>query len=83
MHRHQVGEMPVGIFGIIPIHHPFLQLAPAADFWPQQLVPFRGQQSTEFGINAQNPGGLHRVIEQIPDELLIVRNPILPRAVFG
>lgn len=68
---------------VVAVDHPLLQLAPLADPRAEQFVAPRGQPIAKFVVHAQGIGGLDRVVEQIPNQLLIVRDAVFARAMFG
>ena len=73
----------MGIVRVVAVDHPFLQLAPLADAGTEQLVAFGGDLVAELAIDTEGVGGLDRVIEQIPNQLLIVRDAVFAWAMFG
>src|SRR4051812_25447169 len=82
MNSNQVRQMAMVVAGVITIHHPFLQLPPLPDFRPEQLITPLHEGGAEIAVYAERVGGGRSVVKNIPDELLIVRNTILPGTVF-
>ena len=67
------------VLGIVAVHHPLLQLTPFADRGAHQPVPLFRQGLTVIHVHAQHLRGLDRVVEQIPDDLLVVGGTVLSR----
>ncbi len=82
MHRDQMREMPVLVFGIVEIVRPFLQLSPLPDLRPEQPVAHRGDFLPIIRVHTQRLRGLDVVREQIPRELLLVGIALRKRPVF-
>ena len=78
-----VGGVEFRIFRVVQFGHPFEQLAPAADARRDQLVPQRGDFIPKLLVHAEHVRRGHRVVEQVPDNFLVVTHAVLDRAVFG
>ena len=78
----QVRGMAVGVVLRVAVGLPFLELAPLADFIGGEILLHVGNLRLILGIDAERLGGIQVVLEQIPDQLLVVHHAIFARAVF-
>ena len=78
----QVRGVAVGVVGIVAVGLPFLELAPFADLVRGQMRLHVGDLRLVVGVHAQRPGRVEVVLEQVPDDLLVVHHAVLARAVF-
>ena len=83
MHGEQVRNVPVGVFGIVDVRSPFLQLAPAADLRAEQFGAHGGDFRPVGRVDAQDLAGGEIVRKQVPDELLIHRHAVRRWTVLG
>ena len=86
--REQLRDMAVRVLRrvqhrIFFLIEPFQQLAPTADTRTCQPVARGCQRVAEGRVGAQHIGRLHAVVEQVPDDLLVVADAVLGRPVFG
>jgi hypothetical protein len=72
----------VGV-GVVAVGLPFLQLAPATDAVGCELGLHGLHAAGKGGVSAQHGGGIEVVLEQVPDDLLVVHDAVFARAVLG
>jgi len=60
----------------VDVFHPLLKLPPPADLGTEKRVALGDQQLAEVIVYAKRSTRLDRVVEKVPAELLVVRNPI-------
>ena len=72
----------MGIVGFVAVDLPFLELAPFPNFVRSQMRLQIADLGLISGVDPERLGGVEVVIEQIPNELLVMHDAVLARAVF-
>ena len=73
----------MGVVGVVAVLLPFLELAPASDAVPGEVLLHGGDGRLVVRIHAQGARHIEVVLEQVPDDLLVEHHPVLARTVLG
>jgi len=73
----------VVVFGIVAVFHPFLELAPFADFGLEEFVAHGGDFGALVGVDVESFAGFDEVSEEAVDDFLVIEDAFFEGAVFG